>query len=382
MKKLDVIAISKDLIAIQSITPAKEDIFQYLASLLSDIGFVCTIMHFDDVPNLYARYGDSGKNICFAGHVDVVPYGDVKDWKYSPYQGVEEDGVLYGRGVVDMKCAVAAFIDAAATVISSGELEGVSISLLITGDEEGPALNGTQKVIKKLYDDGEKIDFCLLGEPTGNVEFGDAILVGRRGSVSYYLEVEGKQGHVAYQLSAINPVNQIVSILNDIKNIQLDSGNKYFEASNIEITSVDVGNPTTNLIPKKANAIFNVRYNTLQDPQSMKQDFLGICAKHSKKHTLFEKVFAKPFVVEPKSLAYALRDAVCDVLPHMKHKIAFETTGGTSDARFMKDYVPDVAEFGLLVQTAHHVNECAMVSEIVALRDIYRKTILNLQKVL
>jgi succinyl-diaminopimelate desuccinylase len=302
--------------------------------------------------------------------VDVVPAGLESAWRHGAFNTTIKEGVMYGRGVVDMKCAIAAFLDTAMQV-SQHQGFADSISLLITGDEEGPAKYGTKEVLKTLEAQGEKIDYCLLGEPTSEEVFGDTILIGRRGSVSYYLEVEGRQGHVAYPHMAFNPVNALVAILAEVKALHLDAGNEHFEPSNLEITSVDVGNSVTNLIPNSARAIFNVRYNSLQTAEGMASVFEQICSKYASNYTLNSTVFAKPFIVEPRKLVSALRESIAMRLPALAGRVSLSAAGGTSDARFIQHYVSEVAEFGLLTKTAHHVDENANVSDIIALRDIY-----------
>jgi succinyl-diaminopimelate desuccinylase len=377
----DVISISKSLISFNSVTPAGGKIFSYIIGLIEPLGFKCQLLEFgtgeEKVSNLYARYGAKGQNICFAGHVDVVPSGDESAWRYGAFNPTIESDVLYGRGAVDMKCAIAAFLDAAMQAVKLGDFKH-SISLLITGDEEGPALFGTQEVLKVLENQGEKIDYCILGEPTCEDEFGDTILIGRRGSVSYVLEVQGIQGHVAYPNNTVNPVNTIVQILADIKAVQLDSGNEFFQASNLEITTIDVDNKVTNLIPQKATAVFNVRYNEMQTSEGMAELFSRICTKYTNSFTLTAQVFAKPFIAKPGSLVEALQLSIATVLPNRSQGAALSTAGGTSDARFIQHYISEVAEFGLLTTTAHHVDENARVQDVIALRDIYLQTILHL----
>ncbi|MDF3047502.1 MAG: succinyl-diaminopimelate desuccinylase [Candidatus Midichloriaceae bacterium] len=373
---MDSIAIAQKLISCKSITPGDDGIFDYVLELLATAGFKCQILEFGEgkekVKNLYAQVGVSAPNLCFAGHLDVVPPGDLHAWKHNPFAGTIEEGKLFGRGAVDMKCAVAAWIAASIKVVNEGKLNG-SISLLLTGDEEGPATHGTVKVLEHLKEQGVAIDACIVGEPTCEKHFGDTIKIGRRGSITYNLEVIGVQGHVAYPHLAKNPIDIMVAILHELKAIKLDVGNENFQASNLEIISVDVGNSTTNTIPGKASAILNVRYNNEQTEEKLTHIIKSVCDKHTDSYHLTSKESAKAFLSAPNDFAYKLAKVVEEV-SGIKPK--FSTSGGTSDARFIQKYC-QVAEFGLLNDTAHKVDEYTSIENLVKLEKIYYNLIFS-----
>ncbi len=370
------ISLAQKLISYPSITPGDHGIFDYVVELLEGVGFQCLILEFgegvDKVKNLYAQYGKDGPNICFAGHLDVVPPGDIKAWRHDPFSGIIEDGKLFGRGASDMKAAVAAWISASLQTIEKGKING-TISLILTGDEEGVATNGTVKVLQHLKDNNIHIDACLVGEPTCELVLGDTIKIGRRGSITYKLEVEGVQGHVAYPDLARNPINNLVEILYALKNIKLDSGNSHFQASNLEIISVDVGNKVTNIIPSKAGALFNIRYNNEQNEAKLTKLIEDVCKNHAGSYRLFPNESARAFISQPKELANKLAKAVLTVTG-IKSK--FSTSGGTSDARFIHEYC-EVAEFGLQNTTAHKIDEYILVEDLAKLQDIYYNLILE-----
>jgi len=262
--------LTQALIRCPSITPEDAGAIDLLTHHLTPLGFTCLTETFTEsgtasVKNLYARLGNQGKNLCFAGHTDVVPVGDASAWRIDPFKPEVIDGVLYGRGVVDMKAAICCFIVAVAEYLKEHTLTH-SISLLITGDEEGPAINGTKKMLALLAERGEKLDACIVGEPTNPLKLGEMVKIGRRGSISFNLTVQGVQGHVAYPLLADNPITILIAILHALKAHRLDSGTEFFQPSNLEITTIDVGNPTGNVIPAKANATFNIRFNDLHTP--------------------------------------------------------------------------------------------------------------------
>ena len=262
---MQLIPLLQKLIACKSITPTDDGAIDLIYQVLKEHGFNCEIMTFSgngsyEVKNLYARFGSSSPHICFAGHTDVVPTGDISNWKFDPFTGIINEGIIYGRGVVDMKGAVSAMIFAACKFVKASQFSG-SISFLITGDEEAEGINGTKQVLNQLSKMGEKLDACIVGEPTSTINFGDTIKVGRRGSITFYLKIKGTQGHVAYPHNADNPINYIIKILNAAKIYNLDQGNEFFDPSNLEITSVDVGNSADNVIPALASATFNIRFN-------------------------------------------------------------------------------------------------------------------------
>lgn len=374
---IDPVALSEALIRRPSVTPADAGALDVLQSALEGLGFRCERLRFseagtDDVDNLYARFGDSAPNFCFAGHTDVVPAGDVAAWQSDPFVPRREGDLIYGRGAADMKCAIAAFVAAAQRVIAANTdgLAG-SISFLITGDEEGPAINGTRKVLQWMADNGERIDHCLVGEPTNPMQLGDMIKIGRRGSLSAWITVRGVQGHVAYPHLAANPVPPLLEILRRLDARELDRGNDHFQPSNLEITSVDVGNPTTNVIPAEAGAILNIRFNDAHNSAGLsdwiRRECKAVCDAMGGEFALRLHVTGEAFLTPPGSLSTQLADAVETVLGRRPE---LSTSGGTSDARFIKDHCP-VVEFGLVGQSMHKVDEHASVQDVAALTEIY-----------
>lgn len=370
----DPVELSKALIRRPSVTPADNGALGVLVDFLEPLGFTCHLMTFSaegtpDVDNLYARIGTQGPNFCFAGHTDVVPPGDAKDWASDPFEPKIRDGRLYGRGAADMKCAVAAFAVAAARYLEDGGPAAGSISLLITGDEEGPAINGTIKALDWMRDNGETIDACLVGEPTNPETLGEMIKIGRRGSLNATITIDGTQGHVAYPDIADNPVPRLLAFLKAVDDHVFDTGTAHFPPTNLEITTIDVGNPTTNLIPASATARLNIRFNDQHTGASLatfleaqRERFAGDASK------LEISVSGEAFLTPPGPLSAVVGAAVESVTGRQAE---LSTTGGTSDARFIKDHCP-VVEFGMINETAHKVDENAKVADIEALTDIYR----------
>ncbi|MCW9034496.1 MAG: succinyl-diaminopimelate desuccinylase [Rhodospirillales bacterium] len=376
-KPIDPIELTRLLIQRPSVTPADAGALGVLEKALSEMGFVCERMPYSeegtpDVDNLYARLGTEGPNICFAGHTDVVPPGDINDWQFDPFAAHVENDMVYGRGAVDMKAAIACF----AAAVSKFKLErdgrlGGSISFLITGDEEGPAINGTLKMLKDLDARGEKIDCCIVGEPTNPDKLGDMIKIGRRGSLNGHLTVTGIQGHVAYPQLADNPVPRMISMLNQLTSNLLDNGSEFFQPSTLEVTTVDVGNPTTNLIPGAIEARFNVRFNDHHTGDEVIHWIKEKLNSVSTDYFLDVRISGESFLTPPGKLSVALVEAVEKVT---KLTPVLDTTGGTSDARFIKDYC-EVAEFGMINQTAHKVDERVSVVDIRNLTEIYKHTL-------
>ncbi len=341
---------------------------------LGELGFVCRRMRFGAIENLYARRGTQGPNLCFAGHTDVVPVGDAGAWTAGPFEAAVREGVLIGRGAVDMKSAIAAFIAAVADVLDAGEPAG-SLSLLITGDEEGIAIDGTKAVVAALAAEGEVVDHCVVGEPTSSAVMGDMIKIGRRGSINATITVEGKQGHVAYPQRAANPVPVLIDYLAAVQARALDEGYLGFQPSNLEVTTIDVGNPATNVIPGTATARLNIRFN----PGHTGADLAAWLTSEGEragagfagKVTVATHISGEAFLTEPGPFTQVVAgavEAVTGVTPELS------TTGGTSDARFIRSLCP-VVEFGLVGTTMHAVDERAPVSEILALKDVYRRLI-------
>ena len=374
---IDPIQFSQELIRCPSVTPTDAGALDVLQAKLEGLGFICHRLPYSengtpDVDNLYARYGTSSPNFCFAGHTDVVPVGNKDDWSVNPFAAEIKDGQLYGRGTSDMKCAIACFAAAASRLIERTEdnIDG-SISFLITGDEEGPAINGTKKVLNWLKAQNETIDQCLVGEPTSVDRVGDMAKIGRRGSMNATITVYGTQGHVAYPHLADNPVPHLLKFLIGVDNAILDSGSDFFQPSNLEITNIDIGNETTNIIPAKAKGQINIRFNDLHTGSSL-SDFLQ---KHRQRITTKSdmkiSISGESFLTPPGQLSRLITDAIKDITGI---DTDLSTTGGTSDARFIKDICP-VAELGLQNKTAHKIDECVSVKDVGVLADIYERVL-------
>ncbi len=372
---LDPVAFAADLIRCPSVTPEDAGALDTLQAALEKLGFVCTRLPFSqegtaDVDNLYARLGTTGPNICFAGHTDVVPVGASADWQVDPFAGEIREQALWGRGAADMKGAIAAFVGAASQYIDAHGAPDGSISLLITGDEEGPSVNGTRKMLGWLQENGEIIDDCLVGEPTNPDTLGEMIKIGRRGSVNGVVTVNGTQGHVAYPHLAANPVPQLARLMTHLADAKLDDGSEHFQPSNLEVTSFDVGNMTTNVIPAQAQARFNIRYNNHWQAETIEawiRDQLDAAAGASD-YQLSVDHTGDCFLTEPGAFVEQLSAAVSEVTGRQP---VLSTSGGTSDARFIKD-VTRVVEFGLVGQTMHKVDERVPLDDIRQLNDIYR----------
>jgi succinyl-diaminopimelate desuccinylase len=376
----DPLAIARDLVRCRSVTPAEGGALGVLQGLLSQAGFAVHRVVFDEpgtapVDNLYARIGTAKPNLVFAGHTDVVPAGNEASWTHPPFAGEVADDRLYGRGTVDMKGGIACFVAAALDYLDAkGGRPTGSISLLITGDEESVAINGTVKLLRWAAERGEQFDHCLLGEPSNVEAVGDTIKAGRRGSLNGTLIVSGRQGHVAYPERADNPIRGLVALIAALQ-APLDQGSDHFAPSNLEFTSVDVGNPTVNLIPGEARARFNIRYNDRHSQASLKTlvEARAQSAAAGRVHFLidWQPSNADVFVTKPGPFTELAVSAIADVTGRTPK---LSTSGGTSDARFIKDYCP-VLEFGLVGQTMHAVDECTPVKDLVTLTAIYRRII-------
>ena len=368
---VNALALAQDLIRCPSVTPADAGVLGVLAAALTELGFTCHRLRFEEagtpaVDNLYARLGTDAPHFCFAGHTDVVPVGD--GWQRDPFQGDVADGVLYGRGAADMKSAIAAFVAAAARIAKPAK---GSISLLITGDEEGPAINGTPKLLDWLKARSETIDHCVVGEPTSMAQAGDTLKIGRRGSINFRVTITGQQGHVGYPHKAKNPIPVLAELVSQLAHHKLDKGNEHFDPSTLAFTSVDVGNDTTNVIPGEARASFNIRFNNLHTPESLAgwvEDRANSVARESGcEISVNYSVSGVSFLTKPGKFTQLVSDTVASVTGTAP---VFSTSGGTSDARFIKDVCP-VVELGLAGTTMHRADECVPVSEIAALTDIY-----------
>lgn len=376
----DPVALAQELIRCESVTPADAGAQKLLQSVLEPLGFTCHRMTFSDqdtpdIDNLYARLGTKGPNVCFAGHTDVVPPGPLEKWSSPPFAAEIRDGVLYGRGAVDMKGAIAAFV--AATARLGNRHAPGSISLLITGDEEGPAINGTVKVLGWLKDRDERLDACLVGEPSNPEALGDEIKIGRRGSLTCELHIKGVQGHSAYPGRADNPLPKLIHMLNRLSTVTIDNGSQHFDPSNLQVTVIDVANRASNVIPGEARAIVNIRYNDTWTRHSV-EDWIRLQCEAAASGRAIDYEFTcsgngDVFLTKAGPLVDTMVRAVRDVTGR---KPGLSTSGGTSDARFIKNYCP-VIEFGLVNQTIHKVDEHVPVSDLETLTEIYRRFIEN-----
>lgn len=374
---IDPVNFAAELIRCPSVTPKEAGALDLLQKTLESLGFTCTRYPFEEVDNLYARLGSTAPNFCYAGHTDVVPVGDASDWDRDPFGGQVEDGILWGRGAADMKGGIASFVAAVAANLSQGWTPNGSISFLITGDEEGPAVNGTIKVLEAITAAGEKIDHCLVGEPTNPNTLGEMIKIGRRGSLNGVITVTGTQGHVAYPDLAGNPVPVLLKILTALTTKKLDDGNDNFQPSNLEVTSVDVNNPAHNVIPAAAKAKFNIRFNTEHDGQDLldwiNREVANVEKNFDGKIVADLRLPGLPFLTTPCRFTDTLSGAVESVT---NRKPELSTSGGTSDARFITNFAP-VVEFGLIGATIHKVNEHARVDDIQKLTEIYKRLLID-----
>jgi succinyl-diaminopimelate desuccinylase len=372
---IDPVALAQALIRRPSVTPADAGAMDVLQQTLADLGFRCRRLRFGEIENLYARHGDGRPNLCFAGHTDVVPVGDAEAWTTDPFEGEIRLGALYGRGSVDMKGAVAAFAAAAARAIADGSVKG-SISFLITGDEEGVAVDGTVKVVEALLAEGEAVDHCIVGEPSSSEKLGDMIKVGRRGSLNAWITVEGVQGHVAYPQRAANPIPVLIGLLQRLGAHELDEGYPEFQPSNLEVVDLEVGNPATNVIPARAAARLNIRFNPNHTGRSLSDWLAGECTASARafpagKVDLRVAASGEAFYTEPGRFVDVVAKAVKAATGEAP---ALSTSGGTSDARFIRALCP-VVEFGLVGTTMHKVDEHAPVREIETLTEAYGEII-------
>ena len=362
----DPLPLAQALIRCASVTPADAGTQAVLADALGQLGFTTTPLRYGEVDNLFARIGNGSPHICFAGHTDVVPVG-AANWQTDPFAGEVRNGILYGRGACDMKGGIAAFVAAAAKHLADGPPNG-SISLLITGDEEGPAIDGTVRVLQWMQANGQIPDFCIVGEPTCPVALGDMVKIGRRGSLNARLTVHGTQGHVAYPQRADNPVHRLIRIADALTAAPLDAGNDWFHPSSLQFTSIDVGNPVTNVIPASASAMLNIRFNSDHTGAALSAWLRAVIAQHAERFDLDIAISGEAFLTEPGAPVNTLRQAIVDA-SGVEPKL--DTGGGTSDARFIARYCP-VAEFGLVGATMHQADERVPVAELRDLARIYR----------
>ncbi len=382
MQKVNELQLAKELIRFPSVTPVDAGVMGFLEKKLKKIGFKTQILEFKEknskpVKNLYARLGKTGPNFCYAGHLDVVPAGNLSDWTVNPFKPSIKKGYLIGRGANDMKSSIAAFVTAVSNFSRNNKKFGGSISLLITGDEEGVAINGTKKVVEYLRNKREKIDFCLVGEPTNPNKLGEMIKIGRRGSMTGKLSIIGIQGHVAYPQRANNPSTALVQILKKLKDIKFDRGTKDFQPTNLEITKININNTADNIIPMLANATFNIRFNNKHSSISLKKKInkilKKICSKNKSRFKIEYNVSGEAFLTKPNKITYMIQETIKKIT---KIKPKLSTTGGTSDARFIRKIAPCL-EFGLVGKTMHKVDEAVSLKDLKNLTLIYNKILNN-----
>ena len=374
MAVVDPVLLTRALIRKPSVTPADEGAMDLVQAELEALGFACRRMAFEGIENLYARRGTASPNLCFAGHTDVVPTGPTEAWSSDPFAAEMSEGVIVGRGAVDMKGGIAAWVAAVSRVLAEGDVPG-SLSFLITGDEEGPALHGTKLVVEQLLAEGERIDACVVGEPSSLSVLGDTIKIGRRGSLNVWITVTGKQGHVAYPERGANPIPVLVDLMKRLNDRRLDEGYEAFQPSNLEITTLDVGNPATNVIPGQAVGRFNIRFNPNHTGASLmawiEEEARAAEAASGLKVTVEFLHSGDAFLTEPGPFVTSVQDAVEAAVGRRPEA---STTGGTSDASFIRSMCP-VLELGLVGQTMHQIDERVPVSEIEALTEVYRRAI-------
>ena len=369
--------LAKELIRRPSITPKDAGTINLLAKNLRSLGFKCQLINFKNIKNLYAKLGRSSPNFCYAGHTDVVPPGNISDWSVNPFKPAVKKNKLIGRGANDMKASIACFVAAVSRFKAKNKKFKGSISLLITGDEEGVAINGTKRVVEYLKKKREKINFCVVGEPTNTNRLGEMIKIGRRGSITGRLTVIGTQGHVAYPHRANNPSNAMVRILRRIKETKLDKGTKNFQASNLEITKINIDNHADNVIPGLANAVFNIRFNNKHSSSSLKKKlnaiFKSITKREKCKFKVQYEVSGQAFLTKPNKTTYMIQNIIKKIT---KIKPKLSTVGGTSDARFIRKIAPCL-EFGLVGKTMHKIDESVPVSDLKKLTKIYLNILEN-----
>ena len=366
------IELTKTLINCRSVTPENDGAIEQVSHWLEEIGFKSEILNFEEegtasIKNLWSKMGSKGPTICFAGHTDVVPTGNIDEWSSDPFDANEVNDKIIGRGAADMKGSIASFISAASRFVKEHPDFPGSIGFIITGDEEGCAINGTKKILTWMKSNNISFDDCIVGEPTNPNSLGEMIKIGRRGSVNGVITVKGVQGHVAYPHLADNPIPKLIKILENLINQKLDDGTEHFQPSNIEITSIDIGNTATNVIPKEASANFNIRYNDIFDREKIEEEVHNRIRSLNYDYSIKFEHSGDSFLTSPGKLTKNLSKIIEDQTGNIPE---LSTSGGTSDARFIKDY-GNVVEFGLIGATMHKVDESASIKDIKNLTEIY-----------
>jgi succinyl-diaminopimelate desuccinylase len=367
--------LARELISRRSVTPQDAGCLEVIAARLEPLGFRCERIGANGVDNLWARRGAGSPLVCLAGHTDVVPTGPLEHWTSDPFTPTVRDGVLYGRGASDMKTSLAAFVAAIEAFVGEHPRHEGSIAVLFTSDEEGPAVDGTVRVVEALRDRGEKLDYCVVGEPTSEARLGDVIKNGRRGSLSGNLVVKGVQGHVAYPHLANNPVHEFGTALAELARTQWDEGNEHFPPTTWQISNINAGTGAGNVIPGELHVKFNFRFSTASTLESLQTRVVGILDRHGLKYDLEWRYDGRPFLTKPGDLVEAVARAIKSVTGV---DTRLSTAGGTSDGRFLADICPQVIEFGPTNASIHKVNECIRVNDIEPLRRVYQQILVNL----
>jgi succinyl-diaminopimelate desuccinylase len=372
---IDTLELARQLIARRSVTPQDAGCLDVIAARLEPLGFRCERIRANGVDNLWARRGSRAPLVCFAGHTDVVPTGPLEHWTSDPFTPTLRDGALYGRGASDMKTSLAAFVAAIEAFVAAHPLHAGSLAVLFTSDEEGPAVDGTVRVVEALRERGEKLDYCIVGEPTSEARLGDVIKNGRRGSLSGNLVVKGIQGHVAYPHLAKNPVHEFGPALAELARTEWDAGNEHFPPTTWQVSNLNAGTGAGNVIPGELHVKFNFRFSTASTLESLQTRVVGILDRHGLKYDLEWSYDGRPFLTKPGDLVEAIARAIKSVTGI---DTRLSTSGGTSDGRFLADICPQVVEFGPTNATIHKVDECIRVDDIEPLRKVYQQILVNL----
>jgi len=381
---LNAVELSQKLISIPSYSGNSPDIIEFLKNHLEKLKFTCDILEYDGndsykVNNLHALYNpkNSDKILYFAGHTDIVATGDIANWTHNPFAAKIVDDKLFGRGAADMKCALACFASAVAEFLQNHTNPSFGIGFLITNDEENDSINGTAKVLEWMKTNSKPISACIVGEPTNPEKLGEMLKIGRRGSISFALKIIGKQGHVAYPDNALNPITTLINILKVLKEHKFDDGNDFFSPTNLEITNISSDNFGGNVIPAQASASFNIRFNSLHNSQSIIELIEYVCTKSvglGVKYELNHRLSGESFLSKNGNFAKLVQNSITKICGT---KPILSTTGGTSDARFIKNYCEEVIEFGLINKTAHQIDEFSYIAEIINLQKIYLEILKN-----